>query len=67
MGSQNPYIEQLSGLDRSSPQIPDQLSAFLDEKEYRDNISNLPDQDAVWLVECLEDVRVPNPHVNLTF
>lgn len=64
MGSQHPYIQQLRALDRTSPQVPDQLSALFDEEKYRDNISSLPDQEAVWLVECLEDVCVPNPYLN---
>jgi len=67
MGSQNPYIQQLRALDRSSPQVPDQLSALLDGKEHGENILSLPDQDAVWLVECLEEVRVLNPYVNHIF
>ena len=48
MASQNFCIEQLRGLDGSSPQ-------FID----RDYISNLPAQDVVRLVEYLDGVRTP--------
>ena len=59
MDSQNLYIQQLSELDRSPPRLPDQLGTLLDEEEWRNHIPNLSDKDAAWLVECLEDVRVP--------
>ena len=57
MGPQNPYIQQFSELDTSSPQFPDQLSDLLDEEGYRDSISDLSNQDATWLVEYLGEVR----------
>ena len=65
MGSLNLSIQQLSELDRSSPQFPDQLSTLLDEEECRNNIPNLSDQDAAWLVEYLDDVRTTHLCANL--
>ena len=59
MDSQNLCIQQLNDLGRSSPRFPDQLSALLDDEEYRNHISNLSDQDSAWLVQCLENVRAP--------
>ena len=59
MGSQDPYIKQFSELDKSSPQFPDQLNTLLDVEEYRDRISKISDEDAVWLVGYLDGVRTP--------
>ena len=59
MASQNPYVRQHGGLDRCSPRLLDQLITLLDGKEYGDRISNLSDQDAVWLIEYLDKVRTP--------
>ena len=65
MPSQCPYIQHFSGLDRSSPRFPDQLTTLFSEKECRDHLSNLPETDAVWLIEYLDDVRTRHLHVNL--
>ena len=59
MASQNSYVRQHSGLDKCSPRFLDQLITLLSGKEYRDHISNLSDQDAVWLIEYLDNVRTP--------
>lgn len=56
MVSQAPYVQRLDGLDKSSPRFPDQLATLLGEKESRDHISSLPDHDAAWLVDYLDDV-----------
>ena len=61
MDSQNPYVQHLSGLDRTSSQFPDRLNALLDVEGYLDYISNSSGQDARWLVEYLDDVRTPIP------
>ena len=56
MVPQAPYVQRLNELDRSSPRFPDQLAALLDEKDCRDHVSGLPDHDAAWLVEYLDNV-----------
>ena len=50
-------LQQLDHLDKSLPQFPDQLASFLYGKGYEGCIPKLQDQDAVWLVEYLDNVR----------
>jgi len=61
MSSHNPFIQQLSRLDRASPQFSDQLTTLFDERNNEDHVPNLSDQDALWAVEYLDDVRTPLP------
>ena len=49
-------LQRLDRLDKSSPQFPNQLTNLLHEKRYELHISKLQDQDAVWLIEYLDNV-----------
>jgi len=60
---QDPYVRQLSGLDRSSPGFSDQLAALLDAKKCGD--PNFPAQEAAWVIEYLKNVRIPNIRADL--
>ncbi|KAF9643599.1 kinase-like protein [Thelephora ganbajun] len=53
---EDPFIRELSQLDRASPQFSDQLTALLSEKTSRDHVLNLSAQDALWLAEYLDSV-----------
>jgi len=59
MSSHNSFIQQLSRLDKASPQFSDQLTTLFDEKNNGDLAPSLSDQDALWAVEYLDDVRIP--------
>jgi len=61
----DPYVCQLSGLDRSSPRFSDQLAALLDTKKCGD--PNLPTRDAARVIEYLSDVRIPSIRVDFSF
>jgi len=50
--------QQLRRLDKFSPQFPDQITDLLREQGYRNHITNLQDEDLLWLVEYLNDVRL---------
>ena len=67
MAPHNPYVQQLDVLDRSSPRFLDQLTTLLGGKECRNHIIGLSNQDAVWLVEYLEDVRTHPICVRISF
>lgn len=62
MSSHNPFIPRLKQLDRASPEFPDELLVILGET-IQDHASNIPPQDAIWLVNYLDDVRNSPPNV----
>ena len=49
-------LQRFKQLDRSSPQFPDQLVSLLHQKEYKECIPNLLDEEVVWLVNYLDRV-----------
>ena len=51
------FLQQLDRLDKSSPQFPDRLTGFFYGKEYEGCFPGLGDQDVVWLIEYLDNVR----------
>ena len=59
-----PVLQQLSLLDKSSPDFHGQLCHVLYGKEYNEYIPNLQGDDLVWLVDYLDKVRlrVALPH-----
>ncbi|KAF9644753.1 kinase-like protein [Thelephora ganbajun] len=52
----HPALQQISHLDTSSPGFRDQLDNALHGGEYRQCVSNLQDDDLVWLVDYLDEV-----------
>jgi hypothetical protein len=50
-------LQQLRRLDKSSPQFPRQLASLLHGQGYRSCVTNLQDEDVLWLVEYLDNVR----------
>ena len=50
-------LQRLRHLDRSSPKFQDWLSNILNEEGYAQQVSNLQDDDLVWLVGYLDEVR----------
>jgi hypothetical protein len=55
--SSPPALQQLRQLNRTSPDFHDQLCKVHDDEEYRQCVSNLQDDDLVWLVGYLDNVR----------
>lgn len=53
-------LQQLRGLNRSSPDFRDQLVDLLGEKEFQASIPNLERVDVMWVVNFLDTVRAPN-------
>ena len=53
----SPVLQQLNRLDRSLPNFQDQLSNVLYGQEYKKSMPNLEDDDFVWLVDYLSEVR----------
>ena len=66
----SPVLHQLDHLDRSLPNFQDQLSNVLYGQEYKQSMPNLEDDDFVWLVDYLSEVRrqitLPNAPTHLT-
>ena len=52
----HPVLQQLHHLDRSSPDLNDQLSNVLYGEEYQKCVPNLQGEDLVWLVDYLDEV-----------
>jgi len=46
-------------LGRSSFQFPNQIADILSEKQFRDCVLNLVDEDLTQLVDFLDNVRLP--------
>jgi len=46
-------------LDRSSPQFQDQLFLLLCDKEYVERLKELPEDELMELINCLDDVSFP--------
>ena len=59
-----PVLQQLSLLDKSSPDFHDQLCHVLYGEEYSECIPSLRGDDLVWLIDYLDKVRlrVALPH-----
>lgn len=53
-----PILPRLCALDRAALDFPNKFSAILAEKEFKDNIPHLQDDDGVWLVEYINTVRI---------
>ena len=53
-----PALKLLHRLDRSSPGFQDQLCDVFYGEEYQRLVPNLQDDDSVWLVEYLNEVRL---------
>jgi len=49
-------LQQLFGLDKSSPRFHDQLRDIIGGKEYRERVPRLRNNDVVRLVEYLDSV-----------
>ena len=49
---------QFDRLDQNSSQFQDQLTGLLHNEEFKDCIPELRDEDVVWLVEYLDNVRL---------
>jgi len=56
MSPQN-LLQQLRGLNRYSPEFHDQLNNVLCVEKYKQLAQNLQDDDLVWLVDYLDEVR----------
>jgi len=52
-------LEELRSLDMSSPKFHDQLSDILRGEEYKRRVSDLQGGDLTWLVDYLDQVRLP--------
>jgi len=56
-------LHQFRNLDRltdqSSPEFADQLTSLLLERGFKDRVKSLQDHDSEWLVEYLDNVRIP--------
>jgi len=53
----SPALQQLSSLERSSPDFHDQLRSVLYRKDYVQCVSNLQGDDLAWLINYLDEVR----------
>ena len=53
----SPALRQFRRLDRSSPDFTDQLYGILCSPEYVKCEKNIGQDDAVWLVDYLDNVR----------
>ena len=53
----SPILQQLDSLNRSSPWFLVQLSNVLCGQEYTRSVPNFQDDDLVWLVDYLDNVR----------
>ena len=51
-------LKQLYDLDKASPQFHKNLTNLLRSKGYRNDVSDLQDEDLVWLVEYLNSVSL---------
>jgi hypothetical protein len=51
-------LQPFRRLDKLSPKFPDQLANLLNGKKYRNCLAKLQDDDALWLVGFLDDVRL---------
>ena len=58
MSTRDP-LKELRGLDKSSPEFHDQISDILHGEEYKQCVSDLQGDDLVWLVDYLDQVRLP--------
>jgi hypothetical protein len=56
----NEALQELDRWERSSPNFPDQLANLLSRENFQDFevCKSLLDEDAVWLIEYLDNVRV---------
>ena len=54
-----PALQRVSALEMSSPQFPNQLAILLNEEfKSRSHIRNLRDDDARWLIDYIDKVRI---------
>lgn len=53
----SPALQRLDCLDKSSPEFHDQFTSVLYGREYMQCVSNVQDDDLVWLVDYLGEVR----------
>jgi hypothetical protein len=53
-------LQELDRLERSSPNFPDQLASLLSRENFQDwdVCKSLREEDAVWLIEYLDNVCV---------
>ena len=49
-------LQRLDRLNKSSAKFPDQLASLLCGKGYEDSVPKLRNEDAVWLLEYLDNV-----------
>ena len=52
----SPVLQKLDRLDTSSSDFDDQLCSFFSGREYVQCVSDLSDEDLVWLVDYLDEV-----------
>jgi len=52
-------LKELRRLDKSSPRFRDQISDILHAEEYKQCVSDLQGDDLAWLVDYLDQVRLP--------
>ena len=52
-------LKELRDLEKSSPWFHDQISDILHAEEYKPCVSDLQGDDLVWLVDYLDQVRLP--------
>jgi hypothetical protein len=62
MSSHNSFIRRLNQLNRALPNFSNELSLILREETIRDHTSGLSAEDALWLVDYLDNVRVLLPN-----
>ena len=53
----SPALRRLHHLDRSSPDFCDQLHDVLSEQEYAPNQKSFEQNDLVWIIDYLDEVR----------
>jgi hypothetical protein len=57
-------LDRLRDLNQSSSEFADCLLSILHEQGHKEWVANLQDKDPVWLVECLDNVRLRIPFTN---
>jgi hypothetical protein len=49
-------LQRFNDLDKSSPRFPDQLIGLLSREEHGTRVTELPGEDAAWLINYLDEV-----------
>lgn len=57
----HPALQQIYGLDRTSPEFDNQLDDLLHGDEYEGCVQELENSDLVWLINYLDNVRLYVP------